>query len=557
MSLAAGARLDGYQIIGLLGAGGMGEVYRALDTRLGREVALKILPPSMAGDPAAYGRFEREAQAVAALSHPNILAVHDVGRTDVATYAVFELLEGASLRDRLAQGPLPVRKAIDYARQVADGLAAAHARGITHRDIKPDNLFLTEDGRVKILDFGLAQAAPPAGAGETVTGATAAPTITAAGTVLGTVGYMAPEQVRGQTLDHRADLFALGATLYEMCAGRRAFKGETAADTLAAVLSSDPPELSLSGQTVPPALERIIRRCLEKERTERFQSARDLSFALDALSTLSGSGSIAPEPARRSRGWWPIAATAIAALGLGVVGGRAWPSRTPDAPPAPSLRAEIAMATGRGSSRIRLFPDGRFMLTSELPPGASRTNADRHAHAGDGRVGCRAGVTRRDDRDVVAAERRISDLCCNQRRIATRAAPGSDVHARRLAGGRVARGGVVVGRHGRLRDGRFALHQRACRHEGVKPSPVRGGGPDDPPISALMRIGARTDAVLALATPGGAGRQLVRIDLASGALTADRRLGLRAGAVPGVPAPPSTQRPVCRPLQSRSTRDCG
>ena len=280
MALAPGTHHGGYEIVALLGAGGMGEVYRARDTRLNRDVALKVLPPLTAGSPQAFARFEREAQAVAALSHPNILAVHDFGRTDTASYVVFELLEGASLRQRLEAGPLPVRKAIDYARQVADGLAAAHSKGIAHRDIKPDNLFVTDDGRVKILDFGLAQTAP-AGSAVTEQTVTQAP-ITDAGTVLGTVGYMAPEQVRGQAVDHRADLFALGCVLYEMCTGQRAFKGATPADTITAVLSSDPPELTLSGQSTPPALDRIVRRCLEKEPTERFQSARDLSFALDA-----------------------------------------------------------------------------------------------------------------------------------------------------------------------------------------------------------------------------------------------------------------------------------
>lgn len=224
----------------------------------------------MAADALAFARFEREAQAVAALSHPNILAVHDFGRTETASYVVFELLQGATLRERLAPGPLPVRKAIDYARQVADGLAAAHARNITHRDIKPDNLFVTDEGRLKILDFGLAHTTPSGGRDEQAHTVTQAP-ITDAGTVLGTVGYMAPEQVRGQLVDARADLFALGVVLYEMCTGHRAFKGATPADTLSAVLSSDPPELTVPGQATPPALERIVRRCLEKQPTGRFQ----------------------------------------------------------------------------------------------------------------------------------------------------------------------------------------------------------------------------------------------------------------------------------------------
>ena len=337
----------------------MGEVYRARDTRLGRDVALKILPAQMAGDPAAYQRFEREAQAVASLSHPNILAVHDLGRSGDVAYVVFELLTGATLRERLADGPLPLRKAIDFARQVADGLAAAHARGIAHRDIKPENLFVTDEGRVKILDFGLAHAVAFAGVeNQTLTRAP----ITDAGTILGTVGYMAPEQVRGQGVDGRADLFALGCVLYEMCTGTRAFKGESPADTMSAVLSSDPPEITVSGQSTPPALDRIVRRCLEKVPTERFQSARDLSFALDALSSLSG----AAQPAALSRPSsirWVLPLTAVAALIVGAIAGRSLPpnDRGDAAEAAPAMRLEFASDSGRNAVGFRtaLSPDGR------------------------------------------------------------------------------------------------------------------------------------------------------------------------------------------------------
>ena len=377
MPLPPGQRLNGYEILSLVGAGGMGEVYRARDTRLTREVALKILPPEMAGNAAAFARFEREAQAVAALSHPNILAVHDFGRTDAHSYVVFELLLGATLRERLEAGPLPVRKAVDYARQAADGLAAAHARGIIHRDIKPDNLFVTGDGRVKILDFGLAQTAAP-GAGHASTSAHTLAPITDPGTVMGTMGYMAPEQIRGQAVDHRADLFALGATLYEMCTGRRAFKAATPADTMSAVLTSDPPELTVPGQAPPPALDRIVRRCLEKQPAERFQSARDLSFALDALSSLSGPGAgsgagpmaAAPPPVPR-RGWLLPAAVAaglalVTGLGLGRV---LWPRPAQVSAPVvtPALRAEFGSTLTTGTSvLVAISPDGRRLVYSDV-----------------------------------------------------------------------------------------------------------------------------------------------------------------------------------------------
>src|SRR6188768_2324113 len=240
MALTAGSRLGRYEIIKPLGAGGMGEVYRARDTRLDREVAIKILPESVARDPERLARFDREAKAVAALSHPNILALHDAGTEDGVTFAVMELLDGESLRERLAHGPLPVRRAIETTVQIAKGLAAAHAKGLIHRDLKPDNIFLVSDGQVKILDFGLAKAADPSdSSGATATRAA----MTDPGTVLGTVGYMAPEQVRGHALDARTDLFALGAVLYEMVTGQRAFQRETAAEIMTAILREDPADL--------------------------------------------------------------------------------------------------------------------------------------------------------------------------------------------------------------------------------------------------------------------------------------------------------------------------
>lgn len=378
MPLTPGTHVGPYEILAALGAGGMGEVYRARDSRLNRDVALKVLPPQTAADATAFARFEREAQAVAALSHPNILAVHDFGRTDAIAYVVFELLEGATLRERLSDGSLPLRKAIDYARQVADGLAAAHARGITHRDIKPDNLFVTDEGRIKILDFGLAQTSPLSGDAEDPGQTLTRGPLTGEGTVLGTIGYMAPEQVRGQPVDARADLFALGAVLFEMCTGQRAFRGPTAADTITAVLSHDPPELTLSGQPTPPALDRIVRRCLEKKPTERFQSARDLSFALDALSSLSGSGQNQASgpvgPSRRSRA--PVAAAVVVALGAGLLSGRMlWPTvPTVDTlADGPLLRLEFEASTDTVPSLpVALSPDGRRVVFTEGVPGTGQ-----------------------------------------------------------------------------------------------------------------------------------------------------------------------------------------
>jgi eukaryotic-like serine/threonine-protein kinase len=282
MPLPAGTRLGPYEILSSLGAGGMGEVYRARDTRLDRDVAVKVLPENLARDPDALARFEREAKAVAALSHPNILAIHDFGRTGEISYAVTELLEGETLRDRVAAAPLPPRKAIEYAQQVALGLAAAHDRGIVHRDLKPDNLFVTRDGLVKILDFGLAQMATSIPKSD----GTNAPTTagqTDPGMVLGTAGYMSPEQVRGRTVDHRSDLFSVGLVLYEIVSGKRAFQADSSVETLMAVLRDDPPRLSSFGREIPAGLEELVTHCLEKSPEERFQSARDLAFALHVL----------------------------------------------------------------------------------------------------------------------------------------------------------------------------------------------------------------------------------------------------------------------------------
>ena len=302
MSLAAGTKLDSYEVIGLLGAGGMGEVYRARDPVLKREVAIKILPSFVSQDPDRLRRFEQEAQAAAALNHPNILAVYQFGVFQGAPYLVSELLEGHTLRHLLQHGPMPVRKAIDHGVQIAHGLAAAHEKGIVHRDLKPENLFLTKDGRVKILDFGLAklmQPQPDSGGD--------APTQTKGtdpGMVMGTAGYMSPEQVRGQPVDHRTDIFAFGAILYEMLAGKRAFQRSTSAETMTAILNDDPPSISQIVQTTPPGLQRVVHRCLEKSPEQRFHSASDLAFALEALSDSGSAPAAAPPRGSRARWLW-------------------------------------------------------------------------------------------------------------------------------------------------------------------------------------------------------------------------------------------------------------
>jgi eukaryotic-like serine/threonine-protein kinase len=284
--LPAGTKLAHYEVQLLIGAGGMGEVYRGHDPRLGRDVAIKILPGMFSRDPERLWRFEQEARATAALNHPNILAIYDVGTTDQAIpYVVSELLEGETLRQCVERGPLPIRKTVDLALQMASGLAAAHAKGIVHRDLKPENLFLTKDGHLKILDFGLAKLVIPQGPD-----AKTLSRETSAGAVMGTVGYMPPEQIRGLDVDQRADIFASGAIIYEMLSGKRAFHGDTAADTIQAILSHDPPALSGINPAVPPAFDRIVRRCLEKNAGDRFHSVRDVAFALEAISDLPASG---------------------------------------------------------------------------------------------------------------------------------------------------------------------------------------------------------------------------------------------------------------------------
>ncbi len=290
MPISPGARLGRYEIRSKIGAGGMGEVYRARDEKLNRDVAIKVLPAELSQNADRLRRFEQEAQAAGALNHPNILAVYDVGTHDDAPYVVSELLEGESLKERLDDGPIAQRKATDYALQVAHGLAAAHEKGIVHRDLKPDNLFITKDDRVKILDFGIAKLIEPVSEGIAQTDIATRKVRTDPGTVMGTVGYMSPEQVRGRNVDHRSDIFSFGAVLYEMLSGKRAFHGDSAVETLNAILKEEPPELTKTNPNIAPALERVIWHCLEKSPERRFQSASDLGFALEALSTPSSSG---------------------------------------------------------------------------------------------------------------------------------------------------------------------------------------------------------------------------------------------------------------------------
>jgi Tol biopolymer transport system component len=325
MALSAGTRLGPYEILSPLGAGGMGEVYRARDTRLGRDVAVKVLPEDVAGDARALARFETEARAVAALSHPNILALHDVGKEGAVSYVVMELLEGETLREALAKGPLPLRKALDVGLQVAEGLAAAHGKGIVHRDVKPENVFLTKDGHAKLLDFGLARSGPvPASRDETQS-----PTVeklTSEGVVLGTVAYMSPEQARGETVDFQSDQFSLGIVLYEMLTGKRPFVGASAAETLTAIIREEPEPVTKLDPKLPAPLGWIVQRCLSKDPEERYSSTRDLAKELQNLRTHLSEAVIATDVSpsegprlRRRVPYWVFAAITLAVV-LGFAG---------------------------------------------------------------------------------------------------------------------------------------------------------------------------------------------------------------------------------------------
>jgi Tol biopolymer transport system component len=353
MALSSGTKLGPYEIQSPLGAGGMGEVYRARDTRLGRDVAIKVLPEALANDADRLRRFEQEARTIAALNHPNILGIHDIGAHDGAPFLVSEFLEGQTLREKLESGPLPVRRAIEYALGIAQGLAAAHEKGIVHRDLKPENVFVTRDGRVKVLDFGLAKLVRPEESRETVVTLTSPATLP--GMVMGTVGYMSPEQVRGEPIDARSDIFGFGAVLYEMLTGKRAFKRETSAETMAAILREEPPELNDAGWQGPLALQRILVRCLEKNVDRRFQSASDLAFAIESLSGTSTAKSVPQSKSRRAWLPWVIAAALL-------VGTAVWEMVRPAAAPAnPLEKAHFTRVTDFESVEAAISPDGRFV----------------------------------------------------------------------------------------------------------------------------------------------------------------------------------------------------
>jgi Tol biopolymer transport system component len=385
MNLSSGTKLGPYEIVSLLGAGGMGEVYRARDSRLRREVAIKVLPRALSTDADRMRRFEQEALATAALNHPNILAVFDIGTSDGSPYVVSELLEGETLRDRLRNGAIPVRKTLDYAMQIAQGLAAAHEKGIIHRDLKPENLFVTKDGRVKILDFGLAkltQADP--GSNPSMATATHG---TEAGVVMGTAGYMSPEQVRGLALDPRSDIFSFGAILYEMLSGKRAFHGNTPADTMSSILKEDPSDLSETNRNISPALERIVQHCLEKNPEGRFHAASDIAFDLEHLSGLSGStAKVAAASAERAQPRhrvlaWIVAGLAAAAAiyGLGWWTGKAGAAAFPE-------YQQITFRTG-SIGNARFTPDGSIVYSASWEGGDNQLYMSRTDDPGSRELG--------------------------------------------------------------------------------------------------------------------------------------------------------------------------
>jgi serine/threonine protein kinase/Tol biopolymer transport system component len=381
-----GSSLNQYQITGTVGAGGMGQVYRAHDSRLNRDVAIKVLPKGFAADADRLRRFDGEAKTLAALNHPNVLSIFDTGIHEGAPYLVSELLEGKTLRAEMDNGALPVRKATDYALQIAQALAAAHGKGVVHRDLKPENIFVTKDSRVKVLDFGLAKLRDPSPGFGRASPTEADPTVdadaptvvqstrndsTEPGRVLGTPGYMSPEQVRGESADHRADIFALGCILHEMLAGAPAFRRDTVVESMSAVLRDEPPDLTLTNPSVPPSLERLVRRCLEKEPDNRFQSAKDLAFALENIAGASSS-SVQALP-RSVRPMHRRAITWFVALGVAlllVLGGGFLILRSPSAPASqPTVRLLLAPSPGyrlRGQAdTFALSPDGRSVAIVE------------------------------------------------------------------------------------------------------------------------------------------------------------------------------------------------
>jgi eukaryotic-like serine/threonine-protein kinase len=359
--LVPGQSVGAYKILALLGRGGMGVVYRARDERLRRDVAIKLLPASFANDADRLRRFEQEAHATSALNHPNILTIHDIGMQDGAPFIVAELLEGEELRTQLEQGALPVRKALEYAQQITQGLAAAHAKGIVHRDLKPENLFVTKDGRVKILDFGLAKLKPTQ-PGVVDTDALTQKRLTDPGVVMGTVGYMSPEQVRGQEADTRADIFAFGVILYEMLSGERPFRGDSAIEMMNAILKEEPPELGETNAKISSQLEKLVRRCLEKQPERRFHSAHDLNFALETLSTSSGTRLEAPSASPSRLFGQARLAWIVAALFLLVATGAIWAyfTRQP-AVDARVFTTSILPPEMSSFSYLAVSPDGNWL----------------------------------------------------------------------------------------------------------------------------------------------------------------------------------------------------
>lgn len=409
MTLHPGTRLGAYEIVSLIGAGGMGEVYRARDPRLGRDVAIKVMSASWSIDPERLRRFEQEGRAVAAISHPNILAVYDIGSQEGTPYIVSELLQGQTLRERLQFLPstsslqssvsgrpanpigagnstapgsvaLPVRKAVEYAVQVARGLAAAHAAGIVHRDLKPENIWVTPDNQVKILDFGLAKLTPL----DAVSKAPLATGIgfdnTEPGMLLGTIGYVAPEHARGLPVDHRADIFSLGVVLYEMLAGRTAFHRATTADTISAILKEDPADLPVAERCIPPAVVRIVQRCLEKDPAARFQTAADLGFALESLSSPSDRIDVtglqpltAVRPSRERLAWMVAAILAAVALGASVPAVRHFRETSP--PPAHAGRFQVTLPPDTQftpAAALSISPNGQHIVFAAATGGAAR-----------------------------------------------------------------------------------------------------------------------------------------------------------------------------------------
>jgi serine/threonine protein kinase len=358
MSLPLGTRFGPYEILTPLGSGGMGEVYRARDTRLRREVAIKIISSSLSTDREHLARFEQEARTAGSLNHPNILAIFDIGAHDGLPYLVSELLEGQTLRDRLNEAALSLRKTIDYALQVARGLAAAHEKGIVHRDLKPENIFITRDGRVKILDFGLAKLTHHQHLNDIEAETPTLQVRTGEGVIVGTVSYMSPEQVRGDAVDHRSDIFSFGSTLYEMLARKRAFSGDSAVETMNAILKEDPPELGLPGRVSTPSVAPIVRHCLEKSPEERFQSAHDLAFDLEMLSEISGATQVAGSRPRSTWLRWvvPGVLLIVAALSAYFVGKKTETKPTP-------FYHQLTFRRGTVRS-ARFAPDGRTVIYS-------------------------------------------------------------------------------------------------------------------------------------------------------------------------------------------------